>query len=145
LIAFVQAVYSAAGNSASVLSEVNMRLTVLLIVVALAGLLPCASRAGGWAATYALTNGTVAVTNAQANSSWAPVAVLWSFTAGTNADLAVSRVSAGHSFRLGTMSVTNATTAVWVPEAEYPFEYGDVLQITCTATNGVVQVIRKAQ
>ena len=120
-----------------------MRSRVFLLGVVLAAVFPCASHAGGWAATYSLTNGTVAVTNAQANSAWAPVAVLWSFTAGTNASLAVSRVSAGSTFRLGTMGVTNATTAVWVPETEYPFEYGDVLELGCTATNGVVQVIRK--
>ena len=122
-----------------------MRLHVVLIGLALAVLLPCASHAGGWATTYSLTNGTVAVTNTQANSAWAPVAVLWSFTAGTNASLAVSRVSAGSTFRLGTMGVTNATTAVWVPETDYPFEFGDVLEMSCTATNGVVQVIRKGQ
>ena len=122
-----------------------MRLKGLLIGFAMAALVACTTQAGGWATTYALTNGTVAVTNAQANFSWAPVAVLWSFTCGTNASLAVSRVSAGSAFRLGTMSVTNATTAVWVPEADYPFEFGDVLEVSCTATNGVVQIIRKGQ
>ena len=120
-----------------------MRIMVLVICLAVAVSLPYAAHAGGWAATYPLTNGSVAVTNTQANSAWAPVAVLWSFTAGTNATLAVSRVSAGSTFRLGTMGVTNATTAVWVPEAEYPFQFGDVLEMSCTATNGVVQVIRK--
>jgi hypothetical protein len=50
---------------------VNVRFMGSLISLALAGLLPLACDAGGWAATYALTNGTVAVTNTQANSAWA--------------------------------------------------------------------------
>ena len=102
-----------------------------------------AAAGGGWAGTYSLAGRSVALTNEQANSTWVPVAVLWRFDVATNAAITVERVSQGNAFVLGATSVSNATSAVWVPEAEYPFAVGDVLRIGCTVTNGVVQVIRK--
>ena len=99
--------------------------------------------AAPWAQTYPLSSSTVAVTNQQANSVWMPEVVLWKFTAATNAALTVSRVSQGNTYLIGSLSVTNASTVVWIAEAAYPFEYGDVLQLTSTATNVLVQIIRK--
>jgi hypothetical protein len=37
------------------------------------------------------------------------------------------------------------TTVVWTADADYSFGVGEALEIQCTATNGVVQVIRKAK
>ena len=99
--------------------------------------------AAPWAQTYPLSGSTVALTNQQANSVWMPEAVLWKFTAATNAALTVSRVSQGNTYLIGSLSVTNASTVVWIPEADFPFEYGDALQMTSTVTNGQIQIIRK--
>jgi hypothetical protein len=115
---------------------------VRILVLVLA---PVVALAGGWAASYRLTDGVVAVTNTQANSTWAPVAVLWRFDEVTNAVVRVERVSQGTLFVLGVASVSNGTCAVWVPEAEYPFALGEVLRVGSTVTNGVVQVIRKGE
>jgi len=105
--------------------------------------LGCTALAGGWATTHSLEGGSVALTNSQANSAWAPVAVLWAFGEATNATVTVARVSQGATFALGASEVTNASSAVWVPEAVYPFGTGDVLKIESSVTNGRVQVIRK--
>ena len=115
-------------------------LATCLVTICLA---PVVVMAGGFASSYRLASGGVALTNEQANSTWVPVAVLWRFDVATNAAITVERVSQGNAFVLGAASVSNATCAVWVPEAEYPFAVGDVLRILCTVTNGVVQVIRK--
>ena len=98
---------------------------------------------GGMVNTYPLGTGTVTISNRQANSTWFPVAVLWKFDSATDSALAVYRVSDGVSFLLSSIVVTNGTTAVWVSEAAYPFDRGDVLRMTSSATNGNVQVIRK--
>ena len=107
------------------------------VCVALAG--------GGWATTHPLAGGSVALTNSQANTAWAPVAVLWKFNAATNATVTVERISQSNTFLLGIASISNATSAVWVPEADYPFIVGEVLRVGSSATNGVVQVIRKGE
>ena len=107
------------------------------VCVALAG--------GGWATTHPLAGGSVALTNRPANTVWAPVAVLWKFDAVTNAAVTVERVSQSNTFLLGSASVSNATSTVWVPETDYPFALGDVLRVTSSTTNGAVQVIRKGE
>ena len=99
--------------------------------------------AAPWAQTYPQSGTTILLTNQQANSVWVPVTVLWKFPAGTNATLTVSRVSQGNTYLIGNLAVTNSSTVIWVPEVEYPFEFGDVLQLTSTVTNSHVQVIRK--
>jgi hypothetical protein len=99
---------------------------------------------GAWSTTYALQDGAVAVTNTQANSVWVPVAVLWKFSSTTNATVTIERVSQGNTFALGSMTATNAASAIWLPEADYPFGVGDVLRVMSTAT-GAVQVIRKGE
>lgn len=124
-----------------------MKRLALLIARGAVGLLmarPVAALAGGgWASTHSLAGGTVALTNSQANTVWAPVAVLWVFDGATNALLTIERASQGHVYLLGAYSVTNGTSAVWIPEADYPFAEGDALAVTSSATNGAVQVIRK--
>jgi hypothetical protein len=99
--------------------------------------------AEGYADTYELAGGTVAVTNSQVNSVWVPEAALFRFDAATIATVSVYRVSQGNTFLLSSCTVTGATCAVWIAEAEYPFALGDVLRIVSSGTNGVVQVIRK--
>lgn len=113
------------------------RLIAAIVVCALAG----GARAGGWAGTYSLAAGSVSFTNSQANSSWMPVAILWKFEERTDVTMSVERISQGNTFVLGMMATTNVTSAIWVPEADYPFLPGDVLRVTSTAS-GVLHVIR---
>jgi hypothetical protein len=113
-------------------------LTILGLII-----VTCAVHAAPWAKTYSMSGPTVALTNQQANSVWLPVVVLWKFSMATNMTLSVTRESQGNTYLLGKVSTTNACTIIWVPEADYPFEYGDVLQVTSTVTNGQVQIIRK--
>ena len=105
--------------------------------------LPLAGMAGGFASTFRLDRGVVAVTNVQANSSWATVAVLVRFDAGTNGTLSIRRVSQGNTYTLGACSFVVATNLVWAAERDYSFGFGDVLLIESTATNGVVQLMLK--
>ena len=95
------------------------------------------------AQTFSLSGASVTITNLQNNSVWIPSVVLWKFTTATNATLTVNRISQGNTFLLGNLAATNASTVIWIAEAEYPFEFGDAFQVTSTVTNGQVQIIRK--
>ena len=123
------------------LTAMRRRLAVGIFLVVLPWAWP--ALAGGYAATYSLASGTVEVTNSQANSAWVPVVALVKYTAATNATVSVYRLSQGSTFLLSSCSVTGATSVVWIPEAEYPFALDDVLRMVSSATNGVVQVIRR--
>ena len=119
-----------------------MKRTILAMVLGLS--MVGAAISGPWAETYAPGGTSFAITNEQANSVWMPVAVLWKFApATTNATLSVIRTSQSNSYELARLTVTNASTVIWVAEAQYPFERGDILQVCSTATNSVVQVIRR--
>ena len=118
---------------------------ILAAVVVALGMVGVALAGGGWGTTHSLAGGGVALTNTQANTVWVPVAVLWKFSGATDATVTVERVSQSNTYLLGSASVSNATSAVWVPEAGYPFALGDVLRVTSTVTNGAVQVIRKGE
>lgn len=117
------------------------RLIVVLVMALMAG----SVWAGGWTETYSLASGSVSVTNSQANSTWVPVALMWKFSSPGTGTASVSRVSQNVSFMLTSYVFTNVTSMVWVPEAAFPFVYGDSLEIRSSATNGVVQVIRKGE
>ena len=110
----------------------------------MAAFLPLAVRAGGFCTSYRLDSGVVAVTNAQENSSWAVRAVLFSFPAGADGVVTVRRVSDGNAFTLAKRTFTGATNLVWVADSAYSFGFGDVLVIESTVTNGLVQMMRKA-
>jgi hypothetical protein len=112
--------------------------------VVMALLLPLAVLAGGDAVSRRFAGGVVALTNSQANSSWATVAVLVRFDAAATGTATVRRESQGASYVLGTCGYAGATNLVWVADREYAFGFGDVLVIESTATNGVVQVMRKS-
>jgi hypothetical protein len=115
----------------------------LMAGVAVLGL-AVAGIAGGDAVSRRLDGGVVAVTNSQANSSWAIVAVLVRFDAAATGTVAVARESQGNTYTLGTCNFAGATNLVWAPDRDYGFGFGDVLVIESTATNGVVQVMRRA-
>ena len=110
----------------------------------LAVFLPFAGIAGGSAASFRLDSG-VAITNTQANSSWAPVAVLVKFDAPATGTLTVRRVSQGVNVVVGSCVFANVSSVVWVPDAAFWFEFGDVLVIRSSATNGVAQLMRRAE
>lgn len=120
-----------------------MRRKVLTIGAVLVVAFVAAVYAAPWGKTYSLSTATVAVTNGQANTVWTPVAVLWRFPVATTATVTVARTSQGNRHLLGQLAVSNSSGVIWVSEADYPFEYGDVLSVTSTDTNGVVEIIRK--
>jgi hypothetical protein len=121
----------------------NMIRRILTIGAFLVAAAVAAVYAAPWAKTYSLRASTVAVTNGQANTVWTPVAVLWSFPQATTATVTVTRTSQGNTYLLGQVAVSNSSGVIWVSEADYPFEYGDVLTVTSTDTNGAVEIIRK--
>jgi len=120
-----------------------MKLMLLCFCVAI--LVPWAVMAGGSANSYRLDCGAVAVTNTQANSSWVPVAVLVKFDAPATGSAAVLRISQGVTYTLGICSFAGASNVVWVSDCAYPFGCGDVLLVSCTATNGTVQILVRGE
>jgi len=101
--------------------------------------------AGGIATTHSLATGTVAITNTQKRSSWVPVALLFRFAAPTSGAITVERRTGSTAFLLTGCTLSNNQHAVWVPEADIPFNENDSLNITSTITNGTVEIIRKGE
>ena len=101
--------------------------------------------AGGIATTHALNSGTVAITNTQKRSSWVPVALLFRFTAPASGTVTVERRTGSTAFLLTGCTLSNNQHAVWVPEADIPFNENDSLLVTSTITNGTVEIIRKGE
>ena len=99
--------------------------------------------AGGWTVTYPLAGGVVALTNAQANSSWVPVSVMLNFAGPSSGTAEVWRVCQAQSFILANCTFSNVANVVWVPDAQYPFGCGDALVVRSSVTNGVAQIIRR--
>ena len=118
--------------------------TLILAVVAV-GLAGGVRAGGGWSTSHSLAGGTVAVTNAQVNSTWVPVAVLIQYVGTSTGTVDVRRVSQGIEVALGSCVFANVSSAVWVPDAAFWFEFGDVLVIRSSATNGVAQLMRRAE
>ncbi len=114
-----------------------------LVAGALLALAAAAAYGGGFAHTFSLAGGTVAITNTQANSNWIPVSVMLRYDAPGIGTAAVRRESQGHVFVLAATGFTNVSTLVWVPSIQYPFGFGDVLVVESSVTNGVVQVLRR--
>ena len=118
---------------------------VLFVTGLLAAGLATAALAGGYAVTRSLAGGTVAVTNAQANSVWSPVAVLLAYRTPATGTVAVARVSGGAEYALGSHAAAGATGLVWVADAAYPFAAGDVLVVRSPQTNGTAQVVLRGE
>ena len=102
-----------------------------------------AAWAGGWTVTYSLAGGTVGLTNTQANSSWVPVSVMLKFAGPCSGSAEVWRGCQDESFILANCTFSNVTTVVWVPDAQYPFVFGDALVIRSSVMSGIVQIIRR--
>ena len=101
----------------------------------------CGALAGSMVVTRSLGGGTLAVTNAQANSVWSPVAVLMAFRTPATGTVSVARVSGGVAYELGAHAASGATGLVWVADAAVPFGTGDVLVVRSPETNGTAQVV----
>lgn len=120
--------------------------TPTLIHAAVLMLALCASSsAGGFSSQHLLTTGTVAITNTQKRSSWVPVALLFRFNAPASGAITVERRTGSTAFPLTESTFSNNLYAVWVPEADIPFNENDSLNITSTITNGTVEIIRKGE
>ena len=101
--------------------------------------------AAGIATTHSLSSGTVAITNTEKRSSWVPVALLFRFSAPTSGAITVERRTGSTAFLLTSCALSNNQHAVWVPEADIPFNENDSLLVTSTITNGTVEIIRKGE
>ncbi|NOU36237.1 MAG: hypothetical protein HOO88_05665 [Kiritimatiellaceae bacterium] len=104
-----------------------------------------AAFAAGIASTHSLNSGTVAITNTQKRSTWVPVALLFRFAAPASGTITVERRTGSTAFLLTGCTLSNNQHAVWVPEADIPFNENDSLNITSTITNGTVEIIRKGE
>jgi hypothetical protein len=100
--------------------------------------------AGGFSKTHSLSFGEVTVTNNQKRSCWAPVALLFHFTEPVNPTVSIKRLSDGEEYLLSTITLTNVQDLTWIPEADYPFNFGDALIITTSATNGTLELIQRS-
>ena len=118
-----------------------MRLKALGAVLVLC--LACKGYGQGFSHSFSLVAGSVTVSNSQANSSWAPVSVMFSYEGPSTGTAAVWRVSQGRSFNLASCTFSNVTTIVWTPDVAYVFSYGDALRVLSSVTGGFVQVIRR--
>lgn len=87
---------------------------------ALLTLAAAAGRAGGFAHTFGLGGGSVAITNAQSNSSWVPLSVMLRYATPATGTAQVRRESQGHAFVLAATGFTNVSTLVWVPSSSIP-------------------------
>lgn len=101
--------------------------------------------AAGIATTHSLSSGTVSITNTQKRSSWVPVALLFRFAAPASGAITVERRTGSTAFLLTGCTLSNNQHAVWVPEADIPFNENESLSITSTITNGTVEIIRKGE
>ena len=101
-------------------------------------------QSNGMSSIHTLATGSVSVTNTQKHASWIPVAVLFRFEAPVTGTVTVTRETGGTTFQLATVDLSGNQSATWVSEADYRFNFNDVLTITSTATNGTVEIIRKA-
>lgn len=104
----------------------------------------CAVHAAGMNSVLPLASGCVSITNTQKNSSWVPVAVLFSFDAPVSGSLAITRQTDGVTFLLGTVTLSVNQYAMWILDAPISFNLNDVLSVTSSMTNGTVEIIRKA-
>ncbi|QHI69868.1 hypothetical protein [Tichowtungia aerotolerans] len=93
---------------------------------------------------HSLESGTVSVTNTQKHASWVPVAVLFRFDAPVTGTVTITRTTGETVFQLATVELADNQSAAWIPETDYRFHINDVFTVTSTATNGTVEIIRKA-
>ena len=112
----------------------------LLIAVLCVGI----AVAAGFSKTYSLASGEVVVANNQKRSCWAPVALLFHFTEPVDPTVSIKRLSNGTEFLLSSVTLTNVQDVTWIPEADYPFNFGDALVISTTATNGILELIQRS-
>ena len=100
--------------------------------------------AAGFSKTYSLSTGTITVENTQKRSSWSPVAILIHYTAPVDTTITIKRINNGNEYLLSTVTLTGVQDITWIPEADYPFNYGDSLVIFTTATSGTLELIQRS-
>ena len=100
--------------------------------------------AAGFSKTYSLSTGAVTVENTQKRSSWSPVAILIHYTAPVDTTITIKRINNGNEYLLSTVTLTGVQDITWIPEADYPFNFGDSLVISTTATSGTLELIQRS-
>ena len=119
------------------------RLSSFIVLLSSFVLLCQPSFAGGMSSLHSLDSGSVTITNTQKRSSWVPVALLFRFDAPATGTITVERGTGSTAFLLTSCVLSNNLHAVWVPDADIPFNLNEILSITSTVTNGTVEIIRK--
>ena len=100
--------------------------------------------AAGFSKTYSLSTGTITVENTQKRSSWAPVAILIHYTGSVDTTITIKRINNGNEYLLSTVTLTGVQDVTWIPDADYPFNFGDSLVISTTATGGTLELIQRS-
>ena len=100
--------------------------------------------AGGFSKTYSLNTGEVIVANNQKRSCWVPSTLLFHFPEPVDVTVSIKRRSKGHEYLLSKITFTSTQDMIWVPEADYPFNFGDALIVTTTATSGTLEIIQRS-
>lgn len=119
-------------------------ISVLAVICLLTSVLWQPAFAAGLSSLHSLESGAVAITNTQKNSSWVPVALLFRFDAPATGTITIERRTGSIAFLLTSCSLSNNLHAAWEPDSNIPFRLNDILSVTSTATNGTVEIIRKA-
>ena len=119
------------------------RLSSFIVLLSSFVLLCQPSFAGGMSSLHSLDSGSVTITNTQKRSSWVPVALLFRFDAPATGTITVERDTGSTTFLLTSCALSNNLHAVWVPDADIPFNLNEILFISSTITNGTVEIIRK--
>jgi hypothetical protein len=100
--------------------------------------------AGGFSKTFPLNTGAVTLGNTQKRSSWIPVAILFHFTEPVDTTVSIKRLSKGQEFLLSSITLSSVQDFTWIPEGDYPFNFGDTLVVYSSATNGTLEIIQRS-
>jgi hypothetical protein len=116
--------------------------TVRLLAVSAAALMACAAVCGEYR-TLEVRGADVALTNDQANSSWALAGVLMRWTWLPQGTVTVSRVSGGVEYVLAAADGSASSNLWWAADGGVYFRQGDAVKVYTGGATGTVQVMQR--
>ena len=93
--------------------------------------------------TLAVRGADVALTNSQANSSWALAGVLMRWESLPQGTVTVARVSGGVEYVLSAVDGSASTNLWWAADGGVYFRAGDAVKVYTGGATGTVQVMQK--
>lgn len=114
------------------------------VAAACAAALAAGAAACGEYRTLAVRGADVALTNDQANSSWALAGVLMRWTWLPQGTVTVARVSGGVEYVLAAADGSVSSNLWWVADGGLYFREGDAVKVYTGGATGTVQVMQKA-